>query len=280
MKTAIKMLALIAAIAAIMLNLWVQVALGASTLDAGAARSIYIGDIVALDITTDRFSSDELREKFKAFDIVDLKKANNGYVISLRVFEPGEYSVLLGDKKIVISVGSTLADIEREEVFQGDPATMTRRYPVNWRIAFYAVASIFVISGGYSLYGALRNRRVKPQNAHQAFMRRVAALSVDSGAYFVDLTFYFKQYLENLFQIRIIGKTSTEIIGELAGIEALETLLPAIGDWLSACDRYKYTDIAVSGDNKLEHGAKLLDIADDINAKIFAAWPERKEGAA
>ena len=82
-------------------------------------RSIYVGDVITVEIMTRDFSSEALRERFKDFDIVEIKDVSGGYALSLRTFETGEHTVLLGDKEVVIDVRSTLDEIKRDGIFEG-----------------------------------------------------------------------------------------------------------------------------------------------------------------
>ena len=108
-------------------------------------------------------------------------------------------------------------------------------------------------------------------------MRRSASLTAEDDNYFVGLTYCFKEYLENMFQCRIIGKTSTEIIDEITGIHPLDTVLSDIRAWLTECDRMKFTGIKVLREQKLEHYWILLDLVKEIDAGKTDA---NKEGAA
>jgi superfamily II helicase len=80
----------------------------------------------------------------------------------------------------------------------------------------------------------------------------------------VDLTFYFKEYLEKTYKFRIIGKTTNEIIEELRVINALEHYLIEIKKWLTECDRFKFTGIIITSDEKRSHFNELLKIAEKI----------------
>jgi len=228
-------------------------------------RNIYVGDIIALEITTQKFSSQELREKFRDFEIVEITAKPGGYALSLRTFETGEYTVLLGDKEIVIHVQSTLDDMQRDDIFEGGTAVIGQGFPFYWSIPLYISAGVLAVCG----FILLKNHKKKAEQLapHEAFVRRADSLSVESDEYFVELTHCFKEYLEKLYQFRIIGKTSTEIMNELADIQPLEPMLAAIGVWLTECDRMKFTGVKPSIEDKQEHCKKLLYLARKIEAQ-------------
>jgi len=233
-------------------------------------RNIYIGDIITLKVSfsgNKALSAEELKEKFKAFEIVETKDTNGEHIISLRTFEVGEHKILLGDKEIVINIQSTLNDIEREGIFEGDLGAMEQGFLFHWRIIFYIAAGLFLMSGGYVLINTLLIEKIKAQTPLQIFLRRSGALSAVNDGYFVDLTFYFKEYLECLHKFRIIGKTTVEIVNELKEIDLLSTILPEIKEWLTECDRLKFTGVKASAETKQEHYRALLKIVEKIDAQ-------------
>jgi hypothetical protein len=242
---------------------------GESDIIPADVRNIYAGDIITLDILTQAYTTEELEKIFYDFEVVEIKEKPNGYTLSLRTFEPGEYKVMLADKEIVISVGSALGDIERDDIFEGDLRTgesgQTNRLSP-WRILLYSAAGIFVLSGGFVLLRAILKRKQPALSPLQLFIRRCGALSIEDENYFVDLTFYFKEYIGSLYHCVIIGKTSTEIMGELGGIHALDAdaILPDIEAWLTECDRMKFTGVDVSAEKKREHCVELLKLAEKI----------------
>ena len=240
--------------------------------ESGGSRNIYIGDIITLKITAQGLSSDELRQAFQDFEIVELKEAPGGRLLSLRTFETGEYTILLADKEIVISVLPTSADIQRDDIFEADTWVIKPGITAHWRMFFYIAFSVFILSGGFVLSRIILKRRIKPPGPYQLFLRQAGALSAEDDNYFVDLTFYFKRYLENLYQCRIIGKTSAEILNELKKIQA--HMLPAIQVWMAECDRLKFTGVMVSIDKKREHYKELLDLAEKIDSQKIDAHKE------
>lgn len=241
---------------------------------ASGSRNIYVGDIITLKITSRDFSPDDLREKFKAFEIVEIKDEPDGYVLSLRTFETGEKKILLGDKEISINVQSTLDDIQREGIFEGAATVMESGFPFHWRILFYVAAGIFILSGCIVLVRAFLKRKIKALSPYRMFLMRSSSLSAEDESYFVDLTFYFKEYIESLYKCRIIGKTSVEIVKELNRLQALDTMLPEIQKWLTECDRFKFTGMSVSKEIKQAHYGELLKLAENIDNTL------KNEGAA
>jgi len=233
-------------------------------------RNIYVGDIIALQIENSEFSSEELTEKFKDFEIVEIKEKSGGYSVSVRTFDVGERKIFLGNKEVIINVQSTLDDIDREDIFEGGERITEPGFSFHWRILFYISAGIFVLSGGFVLLKILINiikRKIKIQTPRQLFLSRSGSLSSENDNYLVDLTYYFKEYLESLYQCRIIGKTSAEIINELKDMQNLETMLAEIQEWLTECDRLKFTGVHISSEEKQGHYKNLIDLVEKIDTQ-------------
>lgn len=240
-------------------------------------RNIYVGDILTLEIMAEGLSTEELKEKFSAFEIMELKEEAGRYLITLRTFEPGEYKVTLRNKEITITVASTLDDIQREEPFEGGTQVIESEPSFPWRILFTVSTSIFLLSGGVLLFRTLVKKRAKALPPYELFLRSSSALAIENDNYFVDLTFLFKQYIESLYQCRLIGKTSDEMISQMKEIQALHALLPDMEAWLKECDRLKFTCVKVSPEIKQEHYGKLLELVNQIH---LLSIDRQKEGAA
>ncbi|MCL2747495.1 MAG: hypothetical protein FWE59_02430 [Oscillospiraceae bacterium] len=236
------------------------------------ARNIYVGDIITLEITSEDFSdfSDisaaALAEAFEDFEIVELTESPEGFLLSLRTFVPGTYTARLGNKEIVIDVKSTLDDLDREGIFEGGTHVAPPGFSFPWRILFYVAAGILAASGGFILVGIVKKKRAKAPSPYHVFLRRSGELDAGADNYLVDLTLYFKEYLESLYQFRIIGKTSFEILAELVGIEALSPMLPEIGSWLTEGDRLKFTGVDVAPEEQQAHYKRLLTLVGGIDA--------------
>ena len=232
-------------------------------------RNIYVGDIITLEIGSEDFSAEELMEKFKEFEVLELTEESGGYRLSLRTFDPGKYVVLLGNKEIVINVGSTIDDIDRDDIFEGGTQVIKPGFSFQWRILFYISAGVFILSGGFILLKIVLKKKTKKLNPYELFLQRSGTLAVEGDDYFVDLTRFFKEYIGSLYQCWIIGKTSAEIIFELKEIQPLESMLSNIEEWLVECDRMKFSGIDVTIDNKQEHYGKLLELALEIRNSEF-----------
>ena len=238
------------------------------------ARNLYVGDIVTLEIESQIYTAEEIRQKFDGFEIMEMEKISNGYRLSLRTFDTGEKTILLGDKELTIHIHSTLDDIHRDSVFEGGAELLEAGFPFHWRILLCAALCVFGASGIFVLAKANKNRKIKTESHYQLFLRRAASLPVKEDHYLVDLTFYFKEYVGALYGRRIIGKTSSEIVDELKSFPALDPLLPFIQKWLTECDQFKFAGGEVSFDDKRLHYGRLLRIAEAIETGPYGVYKE------
>ncbi len=211
-------------------------------------RNIYVGDLIELKINTSAYSLEELREKFDGFEIVALEQTPDGALITLRTFETGEKTVVLGDKQIVIRVQSTLDNYQREDVFEGDLNAQSPGFMPDWRIPAGLSALVFLLSGAFLVIKLFQKR--KPVPPLERFIRAVSNVSLDSRDAPVQLTLCLKLYLEARFSVRIRGKTSGEIMKELSSLPDLQEKLPEIRPWLEKCDELKFSGKEASLDEK------------------------------
>ena len=236
------------------------------------ARSIYIGDIISLelkytDIWGARINADELRERFGAFETVDLKETPDGWLLSLRTFETGEHIINIGGTEIIIEVRSTLTDIDKSGLFEPGAYVLGPGFYFRWRPALFIALTVFGLSGCYILVKFILKKKEKALSPRMLFYKRSGALSDGDALFFVRLTFYFKEYIEGVYGRRIIGKTSKEITDELRTIPGLAGDLAPVGEWLAICDRYKFTGMETTAEQKIVHRNELRDLVAAIDAR-------------
>lgn len=245
------------------------------------SRSIYVGDIITLEIAAGSMSAEAIREAFGDFEIMALKETSKGFLLSLRTFETGAHAARIGDKEIVIHVASTLEDIDRDGVFEGGTEVLGPGFSFPWRVLFYVVAGVCILSGGFVLVRFALRRKAKAPLPYPLFLRRAGALSAQSDRYLVDLTHAFKAYIEGLYPCPVLGKTTAETLRALKGIAPLKATLPDIQAWLTECDRLKFTGVQASEKQKQAHGDALLALAAQIHARSAEQSADtRKEGEA
>ncbi|SNY22182.1 hypothetical protein SAMN06265827_10722 [Orenia metallireducens] len=230
------------------------------------SRAIHIGDLIQLEIAKTDLSKAEIRDSFKAFEIESLEKIDSGYKISIRSFEAGKKIVKLGDRQLKIQVASTLDEIDRQDIFEGDleAKEVDKMLPM-YKLLVVMVAVIALLSF-LRLRKIFSNRSRKELSVYSQFRTKVEEIKLEDDNYFVYLTLAFKDYLEQTFNRKIIGKTSNEIIAEINYIPQLDDYLNQIKEWLSFVDICKYRGKEVSLEKKKEKREELIRIVDLIEA--------------
>lgn len=229
-------------------------------------RSLYVGDLIDIRITTQAFSVDEIREKFKDFEIVSLQEVPDGYNLTLRTFEPGERKIPLGDKEIIINVKSTLDDIKRDDIFEGSLDPKKAGFFMNWQVIFYLSAAILLLSGGIVAIRRFRKSKETSRNPFRHFILQTDRIAMEDDQFFVKLTFYLKEYLESKYACRIAGKTSSEILMETGALPGVNENLPLVQAWLLESDRCKFTGKYISAEQKKDMSRKLTELVQEIEA--------------
>lgn len=233
-------------------------------------RNIYVGDLIELKIQGEDITLDEIKDKFKDFEIVNVTDIQKGYIITLRTFEPGEKTVQIGDKEVKISVKSTLDEIERDEVYDGNPDPLNAGFYVKWKYVFIPLVIIFLLTLAINIWTLLKKRKTSLLTPYERFNKAIGDLSIEQKDYLVRLTSIFKEYLESVYSFVIKGKTSTEIIYEISRIPRLNEKLPDIESWLTENDYFKFSGADVPMAKKLELLERLTSLVGRIE--------ETKEG--
>lgn len=226
-------------------------------------RSIYVGDLINIKVSTVQFTEDELREKFKDFEIVDIKNNDGSYLITLRSFETGEKTVQLGDKKIEIIVKSTLDELKQENIFEGDLSTENAGFSLNFNYVFYILVIIFLVTVSINLWRFIKKRKTSLISTYEHFINETNSIILDDDC-FVKMTLSLKQYLESTYVCSIRGKTSDEIISEIRRIPDLQSSIDITSSWLKKCDYYKFTGVSVLREEKQELLRELVELVKKI----------------
>ncbi|NLD47258.1 MAG: hypothetical protein GX660_08665 [Clostridiaceae bacterium] len=227
-------------------------------------RSIYVGDLIELKVTSKDISIEDLRDKFKDFDVVDIKEDDDSFIITIRSFEPGEKTVLIGDKEIKIDIKSTLEEIKRDGIFEGDLNPLSSGAYVEWKYVLIILLGVFLITGLISLWRYIKDKRKAAITPYERFICQTKNMSPEEEVYPVKLTGSFKEYIEAICSCRIRGKTSSEIMDEINGMPVLKPVLEDLERWFSECDVYKFSGIAATIKDKQELLGKLIEIAGKI----------------
>lgn len=249
---------------AVFITLIMMFILASSGLSSAIERNIYVGDLIELKITVQDLTEDEVREGFKDFEIVDLKSVPDGFLITVRTFEPGEKTIALGNNEIIITIKSTLEEMDRNELFEGDTSPENPGFPFNYGILFYVLLLASVVTGGILLANCIKKRRDSLKTPYRRFLDRIKKIPVGDSRYLVMITKCLKEYLEEKFKLSIKGKTSTEIIHEISAVRILQPVSGKIHNWLKEMDHYKFSGVFSTDEKKRELLSSLKEIVSEI----------------
>jgi hypothetical protein len=239
--------------------------IGLSGVAMAEKRNIFIGDVIELKVTSQNITIDELKNKFKEFEIIDIKEDKDSFVLTLRSFDPGEKTVQIGNKEIKINVKSALKEMKRDGIYEGETMPLEAEKPIEWKYVFFVLLGIFLVTGGVNLWWFISRRKKSPKGHYEQFVNKAKGLSPDDGEFLVKLTQSFKEYLESTYSCTIRGKTSSELIEKIRSIPDLLPVLPAVQNWLIESDRFKYMGITASAEKKQELSDLLLDLVGKID---------------
>jgi hypothetical protein len=208
-------------------------------------RNIYIGDLINLKISTQDITEKDIRDKFSDFEIVDLKEEADGYLLTVRSFQPGTTTIQLGNDELKITVKSTLEEIDRKDVFEGAKNSQKAGFSINWQYLLYLAIVIFLVTGGITLFRLRRKKRIV-LTPYQQFLKQADLLLLKEDGCLVQMNSCLKEYMESSYSCKIKGKTSDEIIMELGTMPKLQTNRQALHTWFEKCDYYKFTNAVAS----------------------------------
>lgn len=238
---------------------------------AASERNIYVGDIIELKISSQELTEEALREKFKDFEIVSLAEEHGYFLIKLRTFETGEKRVVLGDKEVVIVVRSTLEEIQSDGAMEGDLRPEAPAAGVPWLYIFLALLAAFAVTGALCLKARFYKESKARLTPYQRFLTQSESVSIEDSEYFVKQTCYFKEYIEAVYQCKIKGMTSSEILITIDKLPRMQNIKQELGSWLSECDFFKFTGTAALEERKKEMQRKLAELVGRIEASKGAA---------
>ncbi|MCT4688180.1 hypothetical protein [Vallitalea sp.] len=227
-------------------------------------RSIYVGDLIKIEIETNSYSEDDIRAKFKDFEIVDINNTDKGYLLTFRSFETGKKTIQLDNNVIELDIKSTLDEIDRDSIYEGDGGTKSYGFSFNYSYIFYLLTAIFLIMGCISLWQYIKRRKTSLVSAFVAFKKATDEISLEERDCFVIMTLNLKNYLQTKYSCSIRGKTCNEIIIEISSINVLESFIPNIKSWLQMCDYYKFTGVVVTTEQKQELLIRLVELVEKI----------------
>ena len=226
------------------------------------ANEIYIGDLIKLKISTDSLTEKDLREKFKDFEIEEVKKdkTSENYTIAIRSFEPGEKNIKIGNKNIIIKVKSRLAEIEKKDIYlkneKGEIKIKESKkpFPVTNTVYGLGIVISLIILALIIKFISKKVKMKKQKKPYETLIEELNKLKMET--FFVEATYFYKKYIYEKYGERIYGKTSNEILQQIPKKVNFEKLK----EWLEFSDKCKFTKYQITENDQKKYKEKLIEI--------------------
>ncbi len=174
------------------------------------AKDINVGDLVRVHISG--VEKDKIINEFKNSDLQleNLEKTDEGYILSIRGYKPGDSSITLGDKKLTLSIKSVL-DEKNNEIYphltdNGDTLLYSQNFP--YQIVVGAILGILSLI--YLIKTFKFRKKEKILSPEEKFKKILTELSENDWEF--QLSMAIREYIDKKYQTHFInGKY--EVIG-------------------------------------------------------------------
>lgn len=174
------------------------------------AKDINVGDLVRVHISG--VEKDKIINEFKNSDLQleNLEKTDEGYILSIRGYKPGDSSITLGDKKLTLSIKSVL-DEKDNEIYphltdNGDTLLYSQNFP--YQIVVGAILGILSLI--YLIKTFKFRKKEKILSPEEEFKKILTELSENDWEF--QLSMAIREYIDKKYQTHFInGKY--EVIG-------------------------------------------------------------------
>lgn len=239
-----------------------------------STRNIYIGDPITLEIKSQTLTEEELEKALEKFEIMELKRIDGGYQITIRSFDTGEKNITIEKNEIIIMIASMLEEVEKEDIYEVDftqaEITGSRTIKKSFRLGLFVLFALaFVTSGVLLLIRKIKDKKEKDKPPFMRFHKSLDSLDLNKETALEDMTMLLKRYLEEVFNYKIMGKTSKEIMAQIQWDEGKVAYKQDVEEWLMKCDYYKFGGIQV--------GLKEKEQLKEELSKLTAFIHEREE---
>lgn len=174
------------------------------------AKDINVGDLVRVHISG--VKKDKIINEFKNSDLQleNLEKTDEGYILSIRGYKPGDSSITLGDKKLTLSIKSVL-DEKDNEIYphltdNGDTLLYSQNFP--YQIVVGTILGILSLI--YLIKTFKFRKKEKILSPEEKFRKILTELSENDWEF--QLSMAIREYIDKKYQTHFInGKY--EVIG-------------------------------------------------------------------
>lgn len=174
------------------------------------AKDINVGDLVRVHISG--VEKDKIINEFKNSDLQleNLEKTDEGYILSIRGYKPGDSSITLGDKKLTLSIKSVLNEKDNEIYPHLTDNGDTLLYSQNFPYQIVVGAILGILSLIYLIKTFKFRKKEKILSPEEKFKKILTELSENDWEF--QLSMAIREYIDKKYQTHFInGKY--EVIG-------------------------------------------------------------------
>jgi hypothetical protein len=215
-----------------------------------AERSLFIGDVIQLEIESATISKDELQTQLDGFEIVDFTSEQGKTTVTLRCLEIGTRSIKIEGQEIEITVASALEEVQRDTIYEFMPELVQPKLAIPWLMVELIFIAIFLICTIILSVSYLKNKKKKNQTAFEVCLNALNSIDVLDPHCLARMTMEVKFYLQKEFGIALIGKTTDEFKLKCVELTLHEETKTQLNAWLNESDYYKFSGIEVPFDKK------------------------------
>lgn len=192
------------------------------------AKDINVGDLVKFKVSG--IEKERIAESFKnsKLQLEDIKKSDDGYIVSVRGYEVGESSINLGDKKLTLNIKSVLTDEDKEIYPHLSDSSDTLLYSKNFPYTIVVGGVLALASLVYLLKG-VKFKRETIISPEKRFEDKISNLNDESWDF--ELSMAIREYIDSKYKTHFVnGKY------EVVGMIAIEDI-----KFIENLDRYKFS---------------------------------------
>lgn len=163
------------------------------------SKEYHIGDKISLKINKN-LDEKELENSFKNFKIINKKKTKDGgTIITFISLKPGENSLKLGNKEIIIPIKSTIT--KNDNKIYEELANKKNRYDYQF---FTTKNTILLTTGVLSvLLGCFFWYEDRRKNAYLNFIKSMKNVNINNWR--EDISYYLRKYVDKRFNSNFLG---------------------------------------------------------------------------
>ncbi|MBZ4683059.1 MAG: peptidoglycan-N-acetylglucosamine deacetylase [Fusobacteriaceae bacterium] len=157
------------------------------------ANNYHIGDIIRLEIKNS--SIEEVKKAFEKFEIEKIEEKNNKIYIEFRSFETGKKEIILGDKKLILNIDTTITENDKELYNLNNDKNLKLK-KVNKHFEYYLFYLIFILNI-FLLIKIFIKKRNKEKNID---IREIIKKEND----FRKINYEFKKYIDRKYNTKFL----------------------------------------------------------------------------